>query len=160
MYNKMISTLLMLLSFSLTVNAQKNDSQKVSEQADRVMTELSTWDNQKLKQQLMLRISENQYLIRLLHELDMNGEKTEIDRMFNSYVQSLLEDQHGLSFVGSHLASIDKKEQLNLDAFLMQNQAFNEEVVNSLNINLRSYSSHSVLSRVLYYSLMEKYRLI
>lgn len=122
-----------------------------------VLANLSNWDNQLLKKQLIERISDNQTLIVLLGELNLGKGDEEVDESFQSYVASLLEDQKGLAFIANQVTSISEAEKLNLDGVFTRKPLFHLRLKDELNENLEKTSSEILLYRMLYFSLMEKY---
>ncbi|MEH6343845.1 MAG: hypothetical protein V7785_02070 [Bermanella sp.] len=122
-----------------------------------VLANLSNWDNQLLKKQLIERISDNQALIVLLEELNLGEGDKEVDESFQDYVASLLEDQKGLAFIANQVTSISEAEKLNLDGVFIRKPLFHLRLQNELNENLEKTSSEILLYRMLYFSLMEKY---
>lgn len=143
--------------FSSLTMAIEQQTLHASQLADRVMSEMHSWDNKKLKAFLQHRMSENQHLLGFLTEYHSQLEKTELDTAYNYFVKALIEDQKGLAFVGQNLNAIDSAEELQLDEFLQAKPGLNSEVNQVLANRVRMESSKAVVNRVLYYSLMDKY---
>ena len=154
-----IKTLITLGFLLISFNAMgiEQQSMQASQLADRVMSEMHSWDNQKLKAYLRHRMSENQHLLGFLSEFHGQLEQTELDNAYNYFVKSLIEDQKGLAFVGQSLNAVDSAEEVKMDVFLSEKPVLKNEVHQVLANNLRIESSKAVVNRVLYYSLMDKY---
>ena len=153
-FPQVLAILLLMASSCYGVDQEANG---VSQQAKEVLNDLSHWDNQLLKQQLIVRISDNQALIALLEELNLGAGDKEVDESFQSFVSSLIEDQKSLAFIASQLTSISEAEKLNLDGVLARKPLFHLRLKKKLNENLEKTSSEILLYRMLYFSLMEKY---
>ena len=153
-FPQVLAILLLMASSCYAVDQEENG---VSQQTKEVLNDLSNWDNQLLKKQLIVRISDNQELIALLEELNLGKGDKEVDESFQSFVSSLVEDQKGLAFIASQLTSISEAEKLNLDGVLARKPLFHLRLKNKLNENLEKTSSEILLYRMLYFSLMEKY---
>lgn len=141
---------------SLAMGVEQKSRQAI-ELADRVMSEMHSWENKNLKFYLQHRMAENQHLLGVLKEFHVDLEQTELDSAYNYFVNSLIEDQKGLAFVSHNLNSVDSAEALNLDVFLSEKPNLKNEVDQALANKLRIDSGKRVVDRVLYYSLMEKY---
>jgi hypothetical protein len=124
---------------------------------NRAMVEMASWNSPELRPALEYRLTDNQHLLRFLHEYRDELVSTELDQNYQYFVNALIEDQKGLAFVGSHLGALDMAENLELDGFLEHKPNLKSEVTQALGNNLRLDSSKRVVNRVLYYSLMEKY---
>ena len=150
-------TLLLTLLITPSCFAADQNSRDVSQHATQVLHNLGGWNNQLIKQQLILRIKDNQHLIGFLAEHNLGKDDKEIDEPFQIYVNSLLEDQKSLAFIASNLLSISESEKLNLDKALARMPLFYQRLESKMNENLKQKSSEILVYRMLYFSLMEKY---
>jgi len=132
-------------------------SADASLQAEQLLVDIKTWDNQRLKQFLSNKITQNQYLLTFLKEFHEQLAVTEHDRAYEYFSKSVIEDQMSLVFISNHLSSVGTIESLDLDEILSKNSMLQAEFDGMLKYNLSLSGSRSLVNRILYYGLMEKY---
>lgn len=132
-------------------------SADAASQADQMLENIKAWDNDRLKQFLSNKIAQNQYLLTFLKEFHDQLVVTEHDRSYEYYSKSIIEDQMSLVFISNHLSSVGTVESLDLDKILSSNSMLQSEFDGMLKYNLSLSGSRSLVNRILYYGLMEKY---
>ncbi len=148
--------LLLLLSVPFCYGSE-DSPQNLSDNVDKALFSLQGWDNQLIKEQLTLRIEDNQHLITFLNENKLGKTDQDTDESFQTYVNSLMEDQQNLTYITGQLITISDKELINLDGTLAKKPLFRQRLQKELDSNLARKSSDILLFRMLYFSLMEKY---
>ena len=148
--------LLLLLSVPFCFGSD-DSTEYQSDDVSQALFNLKGWDNQLIKEQLTLRIKDNQQIISFINEHSLGETDKATDDSFNSYVNSLMEDQQNLTYITGQLITISDKEVINLDGTLAKKPLFRQRLQKELDENLGRKSSEILLFRMLYFSLMEKY---
>lgn len=148
--------LLLLLSVPFCYGSE-DSPQNLSDDVNKALFSLQGWDNQLIKEQLTLRLEDNQHLITFLSENKLGKTDQDTDESFQVYVNSLMEDQKNLTYIAEQLITISDKEVINLDGTLAKKPLFRQRLQKELDANLQKKSSDILVFRMLYFSLMEKY---
>lgn len=135
----------------------ENNTQTLRDSVNQALYSLEGWDNILIKEQLVLRMEDNQVLIDFLNQHKLGKTDKDIDESFQNYVNSLMEDQQSLAYITSQLIAISDKENINLDGALFKKPTFHSRLKKELDENLAKKSTDILLFRMLYFSLMEKY---
>jgi len=151
-------TTVLLMSFSAVSFGIERASQQSTQQAQQVLLELQTWKNKDLKSLLAYRMTENKYMLDFINEYHAQLGETELDKAYEYFAKSLIEDQNSLAFIFEQLANVSTSEELNLDQFLASKARLKSEVEFLLGNNIQLASGKGLVNRVLYYGLMDKYK--
>ncbi len=149
--------LFLLMMAGSTVHSQALTLDETMLRANDALTELKRWNNTHLRNLLMDRIQQNEFLISVLMDVDLLNEPTEIDAQFDYAVKNIINDQLGLSFFAKNIAMITRQEALDIDALLTEKKGLKQEYQESLSYSQGITSSKHLVNRLLYISLMEKY---
>jgi len=148
--------LLLLLPVFFCYGDDKNNSY-IETDMKHALFNLEGWDNQLIKEQLILRIKDNQHLITFLNEHRLGETDQDTDESFQVYVNSLMEDQKNLAYISGQLIAISDKENIDIDGAFLKKPFFHQRLQKELNENLERKSSDILLFKMLYFSLMDKY---
>ncbi len=148
--------LLLLLPVSFCYGNDENNSY-LAEDINQALFNLEGWDNHLIKEQLILRIKDNQHLITFLNEYKLGKSDQDTDESFQVYVNSLMEDQKNLAYIAGQLVAISNKENIDIDGAFIKKPFFHLRLKKNLNENLERKSSDILLFKMLYFSLMDKY---
>lgn len=145
--------------FSITeVFAQGNTESLVSHSGHSVA--LHDWNNKEIKQQLLYRINDNEWLIAFFKENEFLDTNQELDLAFTRQREKLLADQEGLYFFAENIVEVSTNENLDLDAFLEGRKFLKKEYKERLNDLAGKIEAKYLVNRLLYLSLMSKYKQI
>ncbi len=151
-------TTVLLMTLSAVSFGIERASQKSTLQAQQVLLELQSWESKNLKSLLAYRMTENKYMLDFLNEYHAQLGETELDNAYEYFAKSLIEDKNSLAFIFEQLANVSTSEELNLDQFLASKARLKSEVEFLLGNNIQLASGKGLVNRVLYYGLMDKYK--
>lgn len=154
---KILAVSVLLVSFASPVWSLADSAKRVSYEAMLLLKDIEVWEGRQLKDVLSNKIYENQFLLAFINEFHDQMELTEHDAVFEYFSKSLIEDQQSLLFISENLSVIASSESLNLDLILNNNAMLKMEFDGMLRYNLSMVGSRSLVNRILYYGLMDKY---
>ncbi len=157
---KLFLMALLFLGVSHLSVATTAEADATRQQASKVLNDLKSWGNVRIKQALQHRITENQFMLTFITEYHDQLPETEIDSSYKYAVESLLKDQAALIYISKNLSKIDMSEELKLDEYFSEHVSFAKDIEQTLANNLRKMSGKALVNRVLYYSLINKYPVI
>ncbi len=157
---KLFLIVVLLLGVTHLSIATTAEADATRQQATRVLNDLKSWENIRIKQALQHRMSENQFMLTFILEHHDQLPETEIDSSYKYAVESLLKDQAALIYISKNLSKVAMSEELKLDEYFSEHVSFAKDIEQTLANNLRKMSGKALVNRVLYYSLINKYPVI
>ncbi|GAA6133557.1 hypothetical protein NBRC116188_03460 [Oceaniserpentilla sp. 4NH20-0058] len=140
-----------------TPHAWCNEVNIVYQESKAIVKHLANWDNEILRVLLERRYEDNDSLLELAASNELIESNKEVDDDFNHAINKLLDDQKGLNYFTEHLVTISTKENLNLDEFLLKTNWIRSQFEEDSAYISGEQGARTLINRLIYLSLMEKY---